>query len=194
MASQNIEASLDRIFAALRAMGREIVEARQPGIAPADMAAALQDLGLGCPAELAELYAYSNGLEGPDDATIDQVLLFPGYYWQSLETSVENYRAFLRSPEWNRAWFPVFASGGGDFYAVICDPSSPDFGRIVGFLIGEPDQFVEFTGLAAMLDVVASAFEQGAYYLDDVYLEADYPRMREISRALQPGFEEYEPG
>ncbi|MDF7775198.1 hypothetical protein P1X14_08070 [Sphingomonas sp. AOB5] len=188
-----VRVSVDGIFSALERLGRGVATARQDGVAQASIEQAFAAFGLDLPPYLAALYACSDGLEGPDDATIDEVLFFPGYYWLSFAGAAETYASIADDEEWQRGWFPVFASGGGDFYVVICDRSSPDFGAVLGFLAGEPDHLVEFENLAAMMEVIEASFRDGAFFVEDGYLEADYGRMRELSRALQPGFEEHDP-
>jgi len=85
-------------------------------------------------------------------------------------------------------WFPIFASGGGDFYSVVCDATSPDFGAVVGFLRDEDSQLVEFASISALLETIANAFADGAFRLSDGRLQADYARMRKIAQSVQPNF------
>jgi hypothetical protein len=85
-----------------------------------------------------------------------------------------------------------FADGGGDFYAVICDSASPFFGEVLGFVLGEQDQIIEFKNVATMLETIERSFADGAFFVSDGRLKADYPKMRAIAHKVQPGFTEHE--
>lgn len=185
-----IGASLGSILGHLRSMDRIVADCSRPGTST--VAAKLASLGLACPVDVASLYGLIDGFDTPLNATIGEIALFPGYYMLSIEEAVESYRSIYDSGQWNRRWFPIFASGGGDFYAVICDQSSSDFGAVVGFLSGEPDHIVEFASISAMLETISVAYTEGAFYLAEGNLEADFPKMRRIAQQVQPDFAEHD--
>jgi hypothetical protein len=110
----------------------------------------------------------------------------------SLEYAIEVYRDISRAPEWDRAWFPIFANGGGDFYAVVCDKSSSCFGEIVGFILGEEVQLFEFKNIASMLKIIERSFADGVFFKSEGRLKADYSKIHAIARQLQPDFVEHE--
>ena len=69
---------------------------------------------------------------------------------------------------------PVFANGGGDFYAVVCDDARDDYGSVVHFRIDDSEHPIEFGSLRAMLETLAAAFVRGVFYIDrSAYLEMD---------------------
>jgi len=109
----------------------------------------------------------------------------------SFEEILEVYGAISKDKRWDKYWLPIFANGGGDFYAVICDRSSPNFGQIVGFILGEPEQIVEFSSISTMFSTLERAFTDGAFFFADRKLKADYAKMRAIAREIQPGFVEH---
>lgn len=154
--------------------------------------AVVSAIGLNAPTDLIALYSVSDGTRHAPSATIGEISVMPGYYWLPIMEAVEIYKAINVSDEWKPAWFPVLASGGGDFYAVICDPTSPDDGAVVGFMLGEPDHIVEFESLTALFATVAASYQAGAFLVEDGYLVADFPRMRALARELQPNFREHD--
>ncbi|NML04557.1 SMI1/KNR4 family protein [Sphingomonas sp. G-3-2-10] len=171
-------------------MNRLIADRPRPGTSAAFLT--LSSLGLDCPADLSALYGLIGGFDTPTSATIGEITLFPGYYMLSLDEAVETYRSISADEQWDRRWLPFLASGGGDFYAVICDEPSHDHGAVVGFLLGEPEQTVEFSTIGAMLETISAAYSEGVFYLTgDHHLKADYPKMRGIARRVQPNFVEY---
>ena len=111
----------------------------------------------------------------------------------SLEYSLTSYELFQNDPRWNRAWFPVFANGGGDFYAVICQQEcgSPS-GPVLGFLLGEPDHEIEYESLTTMISCLRACFEQGVFFVTaEGYLEMDSDKQFEIDKSLNPRLEGY---
>lgn len=185
-----IGASLGNILLHLRKMDRILADLPRSGTGSAS--SNLLALGLACPQGLIDLYGLVDGFDTPHDATIGEIAFFPGYYMLSIAEAVETYRAVSTSDGWDRSWFPVFGSGGGDFYAVICDNSSVDFGAVVGFLRGEPDQIVEFASVDTMVATISNAYSEGAFILINGQLKADFPAMRAIARRVQPGFVEHD--
>ncbi|MDQ6719297.1 MAG: SMI1/KNR4 family protein, partial [Candidatus Dormibacteraeota bacterium] len=89
----------------------------RPGIPTRASEAMLRQHGLQVPFGLPELYAWHDGTDATTGVPLDDLHLFPGYYFLSLEDATRNYAAFRDDPRWNPAWLPIFANGGGDFFA-----------------------------------------------------------------------------
>lgn len=187
-----LQQTIDRIFAHLKELKRPIFSRRRPGIDTATMSSELESMGLSAPAELLELYRECDGTQTNPGEILDDIHFFPGYYWLSFDEALTTYRSFLLGSDWNAAWFPIFANGGGDFYAVICDKSSPDFGGVVGFLLGAPDVLVEFVDICALMKTIDQSYEKGAFFEENGYLEVNFKEMRMVARSVQPNFVEHE--
>ena len=110
----------------------------------------------------------------------------------SLEDAATVYRAVSKSDEWDPSWLPFFANGGGDFYALVCDEKSPYFGEVVGFVIGEVSQIVEFESIFSLFQTIARSFDDGVFTFSEGRLRADYVAMRAIARQTQPEFVEHD--
>lgn len=187
-----LEALVDRIFDHLREVGSIIPNRRRPGMNPDDIMREMLAEGLDIPEELLNLYAYCDGTSTHEGEIIGSIQFFPGYYWMSLGDALNVYRAVSKSSEWSGSWLPIFASGGGDFYAVVCDSNSPYFGEVVGFVLGESKQIVEFKDISSFFETIQRSFTDGAFFQSEGRLKADYPQMRAIARQVQPGFVEHE--
>lgn len=188
----NLRLIIDQLFFHLRELQRPIASRRRPGIDKISMRKMLQSIGLSAPPELLELYSECDGTQTVPGEILDDIHFFPGYYWMSSEASLATYHALVQGGGWNPAWFPIFANGGGDFYAVVCDEASPDFGAVVGFLMGVSDVLVEFGNVASMMRTIERSYAEKAFFVVDGYLEANYAEMRSIARKLQPGFAEHD--
>lgn len=137
-------------------------------------------MGLDTPADLEDLYSWRNGTRVEAGSDLDSVQFFPGFYLLSLDDALENYEGFRRDSRWDSAWLPVFANGGGDFYAVNTAEGS---GPIIGFIIDQSEHPVEYEGLGAMLETLADCFTEGVCFVDDRgYLEMDDRRHAAIAR------------
>lgn len=184
----SLDQTIKGIFSHLSRLGRPIAARRRPGVDESTISEKLSLRGLQCPLDFVEAYRSCDGTETAEGDALDEIQFFPGYYWMSLDEALANYDALTRDGGWNASWLPVFASGGGDFYCVICDSQSRDFGGVVGFILGEDDHLVEFVDITALLRTVERSFLEGAFFVVDGYLEANYSKMRAIAGSLQAHF------
>ena len=143
---------------------------------------ALSSRGLSVPPGLLDLFGWHDGTDLSGNVTLDQIHFFPGFYLLSSADAIKNYDAFRCDRRWNTAWLPIFANGGGDFYAVVCDDADDNFGRIVHFRIEESDHPIEFASVEMMLKTLIAAFDLGVIYVDaDGYLEMDDLQFAELA-------------
>lgn len=184
----NVQMAIENIFKYLEDLERPVAARRRNGLNENVVIEKLFSKGLECHADFLETYCSCDGTETAEGESLDEIQFFPGYYWMSLDEALEIYDALVIDDRWNRGWFPVFASGGGDFYAVICDESSRDFGSVVGFILGETDHLVEFENLTTFLNTIEQSFSERAFFVADGYLEANYSKMRAIAKVVQPKF------
>jgi hypothetical protein len=126
------------------------------------------------PRSVIDLYQWSEGLRANAGVGND---FFPGYGMESLPDMVEMYRELSTAPDFprfrvgDRQWFPVFRSGGTDFYAVCCESVPTVDGEVVNddnegeHRDGVTPPTVEFVGLEAMLGTLLRCYETGVYYV-----------------------------
>ena len=189
MTSTELAEALEGIFSSLRRLRRLVANRRRLGIDPILMRDQLQTRGLVPSNDLLDLYGLCDGTDSFPGERLSATTFFPGYHWLKFDDALAIYDLIPDDPSWNRSWFPIFDNGGGDFYAVICNCESNDFGSVIGFLRGEPDCFVEFQNVTIMLQTIDRAFREQVFFLKGERLVADYPSMRSIAQKLQPSFE-----
>ena len=172
---------------------RPVVEKLRPGLQPATVEASLGRLQVALPHELIHLYCWRDGTDVHEGSLLDDLHFFPGYYLMSLEHALTSFELFRNDPKWNHNWFPVFASGGGDFYAVICqEECGARSAPVVGFLLGEPDHEIEYENLTTMLSCLRVCFEQEIFFVTaEGFLEADSDRQFEVDRSVNPNLAGY---
>ena len=188
----NLEITIDRVFSYLRDLCRPIGRKRRPGVDVEAIIARLHVLGLQGPPDLVQLYSLCDGTETVVGDLLDEIQFFPGFYWMNLDKAITTYKSLVKDGRWSAAWLPIFANGGGDFYAVICDEKSHDFGGLVGFILGESDQIIEFENVSSMFRTIERSFAEKAFFVSNGRLQADYPKMRAIARSVQPAFTEHD--
>jgi hypothetical protein len=183
-----VEHSLERIVAALAKLGRtEVLRRLLPGVPVETIRERFRGVGLQASSGLVALYSWHGGTAVTAGTSLDDVQFFPGFWFLSLDDAIANYVAFRDDMRWNSSWFPVFANGGGDFYAVwIREQGEP----VVGFLVDEAEHPVEYASLASMCGTLADCFEEGVFYVDGRgFLEMDDARHADIARRNNPDVE-----
>ena len=187
-----LETAIDLIFAHLQRLGSLVASRRRAGKSEAKVESQIRSLGLQAPEDLVRLYSTCDGTETTEGERLGTIQFFPGFYWMNLDEAVTVYQSISKDERWERSWFPIFGNGGGDFYAVICDQESPFFGEVVGFVVGEQAQIVEFKSVTTLFETIERCFAQKAFFSSGDHLAADYPAMGAISRIAQPDFAEHD--
>jgi len=182
---------MQRLFEHLERLGKPLRVHSRPGLPPERVREAVEGIGLEANQELVDLYGFRNGASGADGVILDAVGLFPGHYWLTLDEAVETWEAISDDDRWRTAWFPIFATGEGDFYAVVLDPESPSYGAVVGFLLGDDEQLVEYRSLTDMLSTLDRAYAAGLFTLEDGALEGDFETLGAFAHEVQGGFQPY---
>jgi cell wall assembly regulator SMI1 len=157
----------------------------QAGQDPDDISSIFRTIGLEPTQELVALYSYHDGTEVKVGVLLDDIHYFPGFYWLSLGDAFHCYRAFRDDSRWHPSWVPIFANGGGDFYAVICDKTSKNFGAVVTFTLNHGHE-IEFQSVSTFMETVSACYREGAYFLDNGWLEADDSAALMIAKRLNP--------
>lgn len=179
---------LDAIAASLARLGRnELLDRLNPGTERTALASRLRAAGLAAPTRLCELFEWHDGTRVEPGVILDDVQFFPGFYFCSSGDALTNYGAFRDDPRWQEGWLPIFANGGGDFYAIDLAAVEHDDAPVVGFMLGQPDHPIEYEGLELMFATLAKSFEVGAFFVDERgYLEADDVAHGEVARIFNP--------
>ena len=139
--------------------------------------------------DLRALYTWRNGSKDCEGITLGELAFFPGFYLMSLEESIQTYLELRETDAWGKSWFPIFASGGGDFYAMNLAPEAQ--GQILGFYVFEEETQVEYRSLKSMLATLKACYEQGIIFRNEQgYLDMDYRKHAEIAHDINPDVKE----
>jgi cell wall assembly regulator SMI1 len=179
--------NLDDIFRALVELGRPVVSLLQPGRSRMEIAEAFSKAGLNLPEELVHLYGWRDGTSIPEATILDDIHFFPGFYLLSLDHALAQYLALRGDIRWNSSWFPLFGNGGGDFYAINLPVDGDDRGVIVGFMLSESTQPIEYESLQSMVATLAESYREGAFFVtSEGWLEMDSAHHGKIAQKNNP--------
>ena len=176
---------LNEIEKSLQQLHHPCVEHLNPGLTSQQIQELFEEIPLQPNQDLHALYAWRNGSEDSDGITLGELAFFPGFYLMSLEESIQTYLELIETDTWEKSWFPIFASGGGDFYAMILAPEAQ--GQILGFYVFEEEAQVEYLSLKSMLATLKTCYEQGIIFRNEQgYLDMDYRKHAEIAHDINP--------
>ncbi|EFP97773.1 SMI1/KNR4 family protein [Vibrio caribbeanicus] len=157
------------------------------GLEESEIRALFNSSGITPTNELIELYQWRNGTNIVQGTMLDDIQIIPGFHFLSLQDSVNNYSAMKNDKRWNPSWFPIFANGGGDFYAVDLSQSTGDTAPIIGFILGEAEQEIEYQSLTTMLLTFCECYENKVVFrTEGGYLEMDDDEQAEIALKHNP--------
>ena len=121
---------------------------------------------------------------------LDDVQIIPGFHFLSLQDSIGNYLAIKSDPRWRSNWFPIFANGGGDFYAIDLSLANENFAPVIGFILGEDEQEIEYQSLTRMVSTFCECCDKSIVFMtEEGYLEMDDEKQAEIARKHNPDVE-----
>ena len=176
---------LNEIEKSLQQLDHPCVDHLNPGISSQQIQELFEKIPLQPTQDLRALYTWRNGAKDCEGITLGELAFFPGFYLMSLEESIQTYLELRERNGWDKFWFPIFASGGGDFYAMNLAPEAQ--GQILGFYVFEEEGQVEYWSLKSMLATLKACYEQGIIFRNEQgYLDMDYRKHAEIAHDINP--------
>ncbi|MFS9222510.1 SMI1/KNR4 family protein [Streptococcus australis] len=176
---------LNEIEKCLQKLDHSCVDHLNPGISSQQIQELFEKIPLQPTQDLRALYTWRNGSKDCEGITLGELAFFPGFYLMSLEESIQTYLELRARDAWDKSWFPIFASGGGDFYAMNLAPEAQ--GQILGIYVFEEEAEVEYRSLKSMLATLKACYEQGIIFRNEQgYLDMDYRKHAEIAHDINP--------
>lgn len=181
----NITQLLDEIEKCLQQLHHSCLDHLNPGLSFQKIQELFEEIPLQPTQDLRALYTWRNGSEDSEGITLGELAFFPGFYLMSLEESIQTYLELRETDAWDKSWFPIFASGGGDFYAMNLAPEAQ--GQILGFYVFEEEAQVEYRSLKSMLATLKACYEQGIIFRNEQgCLDMYYRKHAEIAHDINP--------
>ena len=182
---ETITQLLNEIEKSLQQLDHSCVDHLNSGITSLKIQELFEEIPLQPTQDLRALYTWRNGSKDCEGITLGELAFFPGFYLMPLEESIQTYLELRAREAWDKSWFPIFASGGGDFYAMIL--ASEGQGQILGFYVFEEEAQVEYRSLKSMLATLKACYEQGIIFRNEQgHLDMDYRKHAEIAHEINP--------
>ena len=182
---ETITQLLNEIEKCLQQLDHSCLDHLNPGLSSQQIQELFEEIPLQPNQDLRALYTWRNGSKDCEGITLGELAFFPGFYLMSLEESIQTYMELRARNGWDKSWFPIFASGGGDFYAMNLAPEAQ--GQILGFYVFEEEGQVEYRSLKSMLATLKACYEQGIIFRNEQgYLDMDYRKHAEIAHDINP--------
>lgn len=182
---ETITQLLNEIEKCLQQLDHSCLDHLNPGLSSQQIQELFEEIPLQPNQDLRALYTWRNGSKDCEGITLGELAFFPGFYLMSLEESIQTYMELKARNGWDKSWFPIFASGGGDFYAMNLAPEAQ--GQILGFYVFEEEGQVEYRSLKSMLATLKACYEQGIIIRNERgYLDMDYRKHAEIAHDINP--------
>lgn len=134
------------------------------------------NIELSLPQELHVLFEWHNGIIEYDDNSesysSDDMNLFSLGIFPPLKYSIESYSYYsLENKFWAPNLFPIFVSGGGDYYLIDCHNSSPDYKKIFFFSPSDPyfrGTISIFDSLLTLINLIVKCYQNEIYLYDNL--------------------------
>ena len=176
---------LNEIEKCLQHLDHPCVDHLNSGISSQQIQELFEEIPLQPTQDLRALYTWRNGSEDSEGITLGDLAFFPGFYLMSLEESIQTYLELREREAWIKSWFPIFANGGGDFYAMNLAIEAQ--GEMIGYYIYEEEPQIEYNSLESMLQPFKECYKQGIIFQNEQgYLDMDYRKHAEIAHQINP--------
>jgi len=180
---------LQKLESVLSNINAPILDILQPGIDRNLIDNLISELDLSFKMEVYELYAWRNGTMDTKRKIIGAMTLFTNGIFYSLEQSIDVYKYnALENAHWNRNYFPLFSSGGGDY--LLMDLGKGKFeGAIFLYspaLLYSSTPLTIYDSLEMLLLSVLECYQQKAYDFIDGILETDIDMEFSICKKNNP--------
>lgn len=141
--------------------------------------------------DLRVFYGWKNGTNISTHLTLGQLWIFNMGIFSPIERAIEIYSGNVdQLPKWEPSMFPLFESGGGEYYLMECDKNKKDYGRIYFHSIGEISFDIlisKYDSLSTLIHTIHQCYLHRAYFFDeDDCLQFDFIQEVEISKTINP--------
>lgn len=188
----NLKSLLTELKNELLIVGSPLTDFFEIGLDRKNIELKISDSGLIFSEDIYDLYQWHNGLkrEVLEYKTLGEMRLFGYAIFHDFDIAYQEYLAYSNANYWDKYLFPLFGSGGGDYYLIDCNKNSKSFSQLFYFSPGDPDfqgVISIYDSLNSLISTIIECYRTKVYYLDeDKCLETNYSAELEISKRLNP--------
>ena len=184
---------LDELLKQLHISKSPLIDLLQNGVTKASAEPLIKKYEINFPEELFDLYSWKNGIGRSEQRIykLGELYLFNLGIFRSINESLEIYQR-CSGQFWANELFPVFESGGGDYYLVCCKEGTFSFGKVYFFSPSSPDFqgiISIFDDLETLVETVIECYANNVYYFesDSPFLQINDALERDIAIRINPG-------
>ncbi|MBF0353400.1 MAG: hypothetical protein HQM11_20405 [SAR324 cluster bacterium] len=181
---------LDEIVDYLSQYGYFLRDWLQPGIHPKQVLSQLNILPFKVSQEIIQIYSWRNGTRIDPFGNIE---LFPMFIFSSLEHVIhhlmEDQVIEIIFNSYDFYFFPIFGDSFGDSFGIKGNHERTHASPIIKIDDDGYGPNVLFGSLTQMMETLVSCYREGAFFVKDGSLSADYDRYGEIALRLNPEIE-----
>jgi len=157
------------------------------GVGSWDSKSVVEDL----PKEVEILYRWKDGTDTKKGDSLGQLWLFNFGVFLILKEAIKTYNECAKKVEkWDEYKFPLFASGGGEFFLLECNKNKKEYGMIYYHSIGDIDidfLITKYDSLESFIKTIHKCYQERAYIYSSINeLEFDDNMEYKIARELNP--------
>lgn len=155
-----------------------------------DVAELFKNLKFAVRNDIVEMYSWKNGVKGMYENPVHNLELFPNGIMLPFEYAVSSYALEVKSQKlFGKEYFPLFASGGGDYILMNMDDTKKSYGQLFLFspsvlLTSKPVSI--YDTLSTLFETLLEIYYQKGYYFNGNGLEIDYDIEKEVSMRMNP--------
>jgi hypothetical protein len=121
--------------------------------------------------EIYELYKWKNGIdiEKSESEQLGELYLFNLGIFDSFDIALNTYNYYTENQYWEKGFFPLFSSGGGDFFLIDTVEPSSTYKKLYYYSPGDPDfnkMITIFDSLENLFTSILKCFSKGVYKYD----------------------------
>ncbi|GAA1008797.1 hypothetical protein QEP66_06540 [Streptomyces sp. LB8] len=175
--------SIEALWREAERLNRPIASFRVPGLTADEVE---RTFGGPVPADVATWFGWCNGVERCPGQTQDDAALIPGYEPLSASEAAAVRASYgMEDPLLGDNWFPLLATGGGDFYAAVHEPPSMP-SRVVSVMIGGESSRA-YDSMEHMVNTFRELYRSGVFFVaEDGTLDADDEQWIAIETGSRP--------
>jgi len=147
------------------------------------------------PDEVWDLYSWKNGVNPTAEDSIGNLSIFELAVFVSFQEAMDIQKSMAGSEYgWDKNKFPLFTSGGGDYYLIEGDISKNEYGSIYYYFPGAVDferMISQYDSLYTLFLTIYESFSKNIFTYREGVLEVDDEKSFEIGKKLNPRSDYY---
>lgn len=187
-----LEVKLSELLQYHRNLSHSLEQFLNDGLSGVEFTSVEERHGVSLPNELRSLYAWRNGTARAPGQPLGQRNIIPGFVFYDIDRASESFVTHKIATGKRWELFPFFGNAAGDYFGIVYNPESKNYGNVIATLLGVPEHYAEFESLERFIDTILQSFRRGVFFTNsDGMLDAKDEQFLEIAAELNPSLPFY---